>query len=311
MSWTLLLGLGLGLLRASADVAHAGFGMVIASDSDCPSAAAVRDELGVLKYPSPDAASVAVHADAEGVSVSFGAPAGVGRGPRILALAPECARRAATVALLIAAWLGRLPAGPPPSLAMVAEPALPDPWTATAAPVAAGPPRREVDVGAGLAAYVQAGRLVPALRLDVGGGSAGTGSGWELGLMVPAPQATSVGLAQAHWMRPSLTLTERLRKVGSDLRLDVNLGAVAGLALAWGEGFVADQQDAGVAAGGSAALRVSVVSDTLGPWIELRGRVWLVSQQMAWGAELPDRPARSLDLPVFELELALGASLPL
>jgi hypothetical protein len=293
--------LGLGLLQASADVAQAGFGVVIASDSDCPSAAAIRDELGTLKYPTPDAASVAIHADDGEVSVTFGAPGGVQRGPRKLALAPECPRRASTVALLIAAWLGRIAPRPAAALTMVAEPPLP------AAP-RPEPLHEQAELGAGLSVGAQSGHLVPALRLEVGTGPEGTGLGWLAGVVLPAPARQESGRGSINWMRPSLMAGRRLRRVTSDLGLDLTVGALLGLTLAWGEGYLFDRQERELAVGATIGARLSLVPGGFGPWIELRGRGWLVEQELA--ATQPPGSA-GVTLPVIELELTFGASLPL
>jgi hypothetical protein len=291
---------GLGLLHATADVAQAGIGMVIASDSDCPSAAAIRDELGSLKYPTPEAASVAIHADAEEVSVTFGAPAGVQRGPRKLALPPECPRRAATVALLIAAWLGRIPSGPPPSLTMVAEPAplpprAPDPRD-----------REQSQLAAGVSAYMNAGHLIPALRVELGVGTEGSGTGWQLAAMLPTPAQQRIGVGTVNWMRPALLAARRLRTVSGGVSLDATVGALLGLTLAWGGGSYG-RQDNGTIVGGTVGLRLCAFPGGLGPWVELRGRGWVTEQHLGW-----DRDSYGLvTLPVIEMELTFGASLPL
>jgi hypothetical protein len=293
--------LGLGLLQAGADVAQVGFGMVIASDSDCPSAAAIREEMASLKYPTPDAASVAVHADDDEVSITFGAPGGVQRGPRQLALPPECPRRAATVALLIAAWLGRIPSGPPTALTVVGEPPPPRP--------APEPPGREhLELAAGLSAYLQAGHLIPALRLELGAGTEGSGPGWQLGAVLPTPVQHRTGVGQVRWMRPAVFLGRRIRKVSPGVSLDATVGALLGATFAWGQGYPVNQHDAGLAAGGTAALRLCAYPGGVGPWIELRGRGWLVEQELAWIGRTADD---SVILPVIEIELTFGASLPL
>jgi hypothetical protein len=294
--------LGLGLLQASADVAQAGFGVVIASDSDCPSAAAIRDELGTLKFPTPDAASVAIHADDDGVSVTFGAPGGVQRGPRKLALAPECPRRASTVALLIAAWLGRIASHPPAALTMVAE--APPPAPSRPEPLH----REQAELGAGLSVGVQAGHLIPALRLEVGTGTQGTGVGWVGGVVLPAPARQESGRGTINWSRPSLMAGRRLRMVTPDLGLDVTVGALLGLTVAWGEGYLFDRQELEPAVGATIGARLSLVPGGFGPWIELRGRGWLVDQELA--ATQPPG-VDGVTLPVIELELTFGASLPL
>jgi hypothetical protein len=293
--------LALALVQATADVAQAGFGLVIASDSDCPSAGAIRAELASLKYPSPDAASVAVHADDDGVSVTFAAPAGVQRGPRMLALAAECPRRASTVALLIAAWLGRMPAGPPPSSSMILEPLPP-------ARAVIEPSRREqTELGVGLSGVVQVGQVIPSLRLELGAGTRGDGTGWQLGAMVPVPGTTRTGPGTVSWVRPALLVARRLRKEVAGLEVDGTMGALVGLTMAWSSGAY-PRSDDGLNAGGSIGLRVSTFSGGVGPWIELRGRGWLVQQELAWiGAGGSD----SVTLPIFEVELTLGASLPL
>jgi hypothetical protein len=295
--------LGLGLLQATADVAQAGFGLVIASDSDCPSAAAIRDELGSLKYPTPDAASVAIHADEDRVSITFGAPGGVQRGPRELALPPECPRRASTVALLIAAWLGRIPSGSPAaSLTLVAEPP-------PLQPAPAAPPGEQAEVGAGLSAYVQAGHLIPALRVEFATGTEESGPGWQLGAIFPAPVEETIVGGGIAWMRPALMALRRLRRTAPGATLDATVGALLGLTLAWGRGYSMPRHDYGLAAGGTVGLRLCGSSRGLGPWIELRGRGWLVEQELAWVGR--NSYGASVTLPVMEMELTFGASLPL
>ena len=103
----------LALLVASAAEAETnansmGGPLAIASDSYCPSAEAVREALLSLRpakeWPST---AVAIYAQERSLWIDLGAPH---TNQRQVAVGPDCAARAATVALIIATWIDDIPA---------------------------------------------------------------------------------------------------------------------------------------------------------------------------------------------------------
>jgi hypothetical protein len=294
----------LGLALAAADVAQAGFGLVIASDSDCPSAAAVRDQLASLKYPSPDAGSVAVHADEAEVTVSFGAPAGVSHGPRRLALASDCPRRASTVALLIATWLGQIPQGPAPSLTME----IPPPPSRPPRPARRPPPAPVPwvsEAGVGVSGFAQRSTLVPALRLELGRGPVSGGTGWQLSAVIPLPRSETQEVpehAVLSWMRPTVMYDLRWRSPDPPSAIDLDVGVGLGLAAVWEK---IGRSATGWAAGVNGAVRYNRSVGTFAPWLEMRSRLWFTRQKIQSYSFL------DAELPLVEIEVAMGASLPL
>jgi hypothetical protein len=280
IAWALL-----GLL---ADVTGVGPGLVIASDSACPSAQQVRDALHTLVFPPPAAASVGVHADETFVTVNFVAPAGLTRGPRQLELPPDCDRRAATVSLLIAAWLGRLPTVPPPAYSTSAL---------SAAEVALGPAPAEpppgsmaVEVGGGIFSVPGTG---PGLRLELGRQPARRGNGWRGVATIPTSQGNAGpgygGPPNVHWIRPALSLEATARGAGRAVLLEGSLGPMLGLATAWRE-----RTTFGLAVGANTAVRLAAPVYTGIIWVELRLRYWLTRQEVhtgTWATELPSAEA--------------------
>lgn len=291
------------LTLAASDVATFGFGLVIASDSDCPTAAGVRDELRGLSFPSPDAASVAVHGDDEEVTVVFGAPAGLQRGPRKLALAHECDRRAASVALLIAAWLGQL-SSRPPTMTLESLPPRAPPRPA-APPVHHDPPaptESTVSLAGSFDAYPsQDSTSVAALALELCHGTVGTGPGFCASLSSQVVPSNQVG---ARWVRPAVELDARWRIAGDRVAFDLSGGPALGT-VAWSDSSGAvNHLEPSVGLG--AAMRLAVSRSDLVPWLEVRGRIW--SSTSAGDVRPAGYYGSSNDLPSFDLALSLGWS---
>jgi hypothetical protein len=292
------------LTLAASDVATFGFGLVIASDSDCPTAAGVRDELRGLSFPSPDAASVAVHGEDEEVTVVFGAPAGLQRGPRKLALPHECDRRAAAVALLIAAWLGQLPNHPP---TMTLESLPPKaPARPPSSPVQHEPPAPTESalslVGSFDAYPSQDSTSVAALALELCHGTVGSGSGFCASLSSQVVPSNQVG---ALWVRPALELDARARIAGDRVAFDLSVGPALGVAFVWSDSSsVRSHQEPSVGLG--LAMRLAVSRSDLVPWLEVRGRIWSATSS---GDVRPLGYYRSSnDLPSIDLALSVGWS---
>src|ERR1035437_7414739 len=97
-----------GTANAETDANSVASQLAIASDSFCPSADAVREALLDLRpaeeWPST---TVAIHAQEQLLSVELGSLDSI---QRQLAVGPDCAARATTVALVIATWMNDLPA---------------------------------------------------------------------------------------------------------------------------------------------------------------------------------------------------------
>jgi len=154
-----------GRAKADADVHPADGDLVIVSDSDCPSGEAVRDALLALR-PAGEwpALSVAIREFPQMLVIEIGSQK---TNPRQLAVGPDCATRAAAVALVITAWTGDLPveaAGTPvlqPPAVVVQPPGM------KPEEVIRKTGARHTEIGAGLLAATADG-IVPGIRLEFG-----------------------------------------------------------------------------------------------------------------------------------------------
>jgi len=294
-----------GKAKADADVPAGGGGLAIVSDSDCPSGEAVRDALlGLRPVEEWPSLSVAIHTTEQILEVEIGSQK---TNPRQLIVGPDCATRATAVALVITTWTGELPveaAGTPvlqPSAVVIQPPAVKQ--------LEAAIPRadaRQSEIGAGLLAAT-AGGIVPGIRLEFGRMSRGSGLGWQVDLTVPAAREVALGGGTTHWTRVSAGVGLDARWARRRFSLDGELGAVATLTYAWGQGYVANQSDWSPTWGLVAGMRAGVPWGRARIWIDIRACKWLREQSVQIDP-VTTGTAITANLPSWDAQGAIGIS---
>jgi hypothetical protein len=293
-------GVLVALVVAQATAAHDP--LAIESDSSCPSADAVRAALvGLRPVEDWPPARVFIAAQDQSLLVSMGSPATT---QRRLNVEPDCDARAATVALVIATWLGELPAEAvvapvsaesPPMVRGEALSSAPDP----------GPPTqssRRREVGAGVLAETGSG-LSPGLRLEVLG-LVGQGIfGWQASLVLPAARELTVGPGRTTFRRTSASASLLGRRVAGKLFLSADAGAALGYTSASGSDYQENQTDKSLTYGLLAGLRGGVLWGRARLWIDGRLFRWLYGQTVE-----VDGLASTAVLPSWDLQCAVGAS---
>jgi hypothetical protein len=284
--------------NAGPDVPPADGTLAIVSDSDCPSTEAVRDALvGLRPIEEWPALSVAIRATEQMLTVEIGPQK---TNPRQLAVGPDCATRATAVALVITTWTGELPvesAGTPilqPLPAKKPENVIPKTKAS------------QSEIGAGLLA-TSAGGIVPGGRLEFGRMRRGSGLGWQVDLTVPAARGVTLGGGTTHWMRVSAGAALDARWAMRSFFLDGELGGVAGLSYAWGQGYVANQSDWSPTWGLVAGIRAGVPWGRTRIWLDMRACKWLREQSVQMDP-VTTGTAITANLPSWDTQGAIGIS---
>jgi hypothetical protein len=294
-----------GRAKADSDVPAGGRGLVIVSDSDCPSGEAVRSALLALR-PAVEwpALSVAIHATEQMLAVEIGSQK---TNPRQLAVEPDCATRATAVALVITTWTGELPveaAGTPvlrPSAVVLQPPTVKKPEEAIPETDA-----RHSEIGAGLLAAT-AGGIVPGIRVEFGRTRRGSGLGWQVDVTVPAARQVNVGDGTTRWTRISAGAALDAHWAMRRFFLDGALGGVAALTYAWGQGYLANQSDWSPTWGLAAAMRAGVPWRRTRIWIDMRAFKWLREQSVQIDPVTTGN-ATTTQLPSWDAQAAIGIS---
>ena len=294
-----------GTAKADADIPPGDRGLVIVSDSDCPSGEAVRDALVSLRPVEQwPALSVAIHATEQMLVVEIGPQNAT---PRRLALGPDCATRATAGALVISTWTGDLPveaAGTPvlqPSAVGLQSPPEKKPEN-----VMPRPDTRHSEIGAGVL-VATAGGIVPGGRLEFGRMRRGSGLGWQVDVTVPAARQVSVGDGTTRWMRISAGAALDARWATRRLFLDGELGGVAALTYAWGQGYVANQSDWSPTWGLGAGIRAGTPWGRIRLWLDLRAVRWLREERVQIDP-VTTGTANAANLPSWDAQGAIGIS---
>jgi hypothetical protein len=294
-----------GKAEAGPDVPPADGVLVIVSDSNCPSAEAVREALvGLRPVGQWPALSVAIRATSQLLVVEIGPQK---TNPRQLALGPDCAARATAVALVISTWTGDLPveaAGTP-----ILQPAAPIPQPSQDKKPKTVIPRsdaRQGEIGAGVLAAT-AGGIVPGGRLEFGRMRRGSGLGWQVDLTIPAAREVAIGGGTTRWMRVSAGVGLDARWAMRRLFLDGELGGVAGLTYAWGQGYIANQSDWSPTWGLAAGMRAGVPWGRTRIWIDMRAVRWLREQSVQIDP-VTTGTATAANLPSWDAQAAIGIS---
>jgi hypothetical protein len=294
-----------GKAKADADAPAGGGGLAIVSDSDCPSGEAVRDALlGLRPVEEWPSLSVAIHTTEQMLEVEIGSQK---TNPRQLIVGPDCATRATAVALVITTWTGELPVEASGTPVLQPSAVVPQPSaakeSARAAPKAEA---RQSEIGAGLLAAT-AGGIVPGLRVEFGRMRRGSGLGWRVDVTVPAAREKALGGGTTRWMRTSAGVGLVARWARRRFFLDGELGGVAGLSYAWGQGYVADQSDWSPTWGLVAGIRAGVPWGRTRIWIDMRACKWLREQSVQIDP-VTTGAAITASLPSWDAQGAIGIS---
>jgi hypothetical protein len=294
-----------GRAKADSDVPAGGRGLAIVSDSDCPSGEAVRDALlGLRPVEEWPSLSVAIHTTEQILEVEIGSQE---TNPRQLTVGPDCATRATAVALVITTWTGELPveaAGTPvlqPSAVVLQPSAAKE--SARAAPKAEA---RQSEIGAGLLAAT-AGGIVPGGRVEFGRMRRGSGLGWQVDLTVPAARGVTLGSGTTRWMRISAGVALDARWAMRRFFLDGELGGVAALTYAWGQGYATNQSDWSPTWGLGAGIRAGVPWGRTRLWLDLRAVKWLREQSVRIDP-VTTGTATTANLPSWDAQGSIGIS---
>jgi hypothetical protein len=296
----------------------------IASDSACPSADAVRVALlGLGGTQPPREAAVMVRNRNDSIVVEFGWPGDTQPESRELAVVPDCEARAQAAAVVIASWLGMLPQAslqtPPLGIpfaetryTMLSPPAAVEPVTprpSTAVAARDDRPAMRSWLGAGLGAMVGGG-VVPGLRVELAREQTGQRMawGWLTSAFVGLPRSRIIADGTSHWVRPGLGVAGMASWQHRRIQLGLDLGPLAGLAVAWGSDYPVNQTAQSLTWGWSSGLRLQVVSTSSRAWIEMRAVNWLRRQRLQH-VVLPSGRLDAVDLPSWEAQLTLGFGL--
>jgi hypothetical protein len=288
-----------GTAEAGPDVPPADSALVIVSDSNCPSAEAVREVLlGFRPVGQWPALSVAIRATLQALVVEIGPQK---TNPRQLAVGPDCAARATAVAVVIAAWTGDLPveaAGTP-----ILQPATPSPQPSVGKKPETLTPKTnpgQSEIGAGLL-VATAGGVVPGVRVEFARMRRGSGFGWQFDLTVPADRQVALGGVVIRWIRVSAGIGLDARWVMRRFFLDGELGGVAALTYAWGQGYLANQSDWSPTWGLAAGIRAGMPWGRARLWLDLRAVKWLLEQSVQINPV-------ATGLPSWDAQAAIGIS---
>jgi hypothetical protein len=165
---------------------------------------------------------------------------------------------------------------------------------------------RQSEISAGLLAAT-AGGIAPGGRLEFGRIRRGSGLGWQLDLTVPAARQVSVGDGTTRWMRVSAGATLEARWAMPRFSLDGELGGVAALTYAWGQGYVANQSDWSPTWGLTAGIRAGLPWGRTRIWIDMRAVRWLREQSVQIDPVTTGN-ATTTQLPSWDVQGAVGIS---
>ena len=298
--------------EAGPDVPPADGALAIVSDSNCPSGEAVREALVDLRPVGQwPALSVAIRATSQTLVVEIGPQK---TNSRLLTVNPDCAARATAVALVISTWTGDLPVeaeGTP-----ILQPAAPIPQPA-AHIIQSEPGKKpetvigktnpgQSEIGAGLL-VAAVGGIAPGGRVEFGRMRRGSGFGWQVDLTIPAARQVNIGGGTTRWMRISAGVGIDARWAMRRFFLDGELGGVAALTYAWGQGYVANQSDWSPTWGLGAGIRAGMPWGRTRLWVDLRAVKWLREQSVQIDP-VTTGTATTANLPSWDAQGSIGIS---
>ena len=280
-----------------------GPALVLESDSECPSAQAVRAALvGLRSVESVDdwpPAKVAIFATEQFLRVELG-----GSRTRQLAVGTGCTTRAATVALIVATWLGEFPVDVANS--PILRP-LPQPTPqAVSQPLSLPRPPSQQEIGAALLTTLNGG-MAPGVRLEYARLRRAGRLGWQASLAWPAPREVAVAGGKTLFTRVAASVAVR---GGLPLRrfwLSGDAGVAAAYTRAWGSGYDTNQGDQSLTYGVTAGLRGGLPWRRFRIWTGVRIFRWLYGQSVQVDSD--DAGSSTIaSLPMWDVQWALGAS---
>ena len=128
--------------------------------------------------------------------------------------------------------------------------------------------------------------------------------------LVSMPRSKSLDGGTSSWIRPAIGLAGMVSWGGARVRLALDLGPLAALAVAWGSGYPTNQTDESPSWGVTGGLRLQVALATSRLWGELRVIDWLHAQSLQHEIQ-PTGIVGSSDLPALEGLASLGWSFAL
>lgn len=320
--------------------------VTIESDSSCPSAHAVEQAIAALGGESASrAASARVHSQDNRLIVEFGWPGAAQTERRELVVDSDCDGRAQSAAVVIASWLGILPAatlmptplgtpsaGASQATAASAAPAAPAPTPRPDSPPDVAkqpvegdaiatedapthqvledelPSRPRKWLGVGLLGSVGGG-VAPGVRAEHSRAwmLSGIEVGWTASTFASMPRSKSLAGGTSSWLRPALGVAGMASVGGPRVRLALDIGLLAGLTVAWGSGYPSNHTDASPTWGVTAGLRLSIALTSSRLWAELRIVDWLQPESLQHEVQ-PTGIVRTVDLPAWEGFASLGWS---
>jgi hypothetical protein len=294
----------LALLLALSDSIATLDGVVIASDSACPSAVAVQDALRDLPHASLLATAAAVKTE-EMLTVELTTAHREGRALRRLPLDADCARRAESVALVIVSWADAGAAQPP--LLVVSD--LISPFEAKPK---AEPARSVWEAGAGFLSVSDSFGSSAGLRLEVARVPPQSGLGWRVAATLAGSRMVPDWPGVSRYTRSALAFTALASLTEGHLHAEADVGPVLGLTHAYGDGFTRDRSQSALVPGATLGGRFGLRGGWMTLWVEARGLLWLTGQSVVSerlvGDEILWGGGRRTLLPNLEVHVAVGTS---
>jgi hypothetical protein len=270
----------------------------VASDSNCPSASAIEENLSVLlpaEVVRPGTAAVMSRAD--GLAIHLQPEGSEQSEERSITVGSGCEERAKAAAVAIATWWPTQPA---------AKDSTPVPVAVTLVTAAPRPKAHVVTVAAGGFASLIAGSAAPGVHAEVTWAPWASALAFRVDLAGTGAHGASLGAGQVQFRRMASEAGVAWSR--GPLRLDG--AAVLSLVFVEGQGYTSNQQSSGTSLGLSAGARLSWALGRWAPWLELRGVAWPQSQQIfVTDSATGTRSQRSL--PHVELQLGAGVSVSL
>jgi hypothetical protein len=283
--------------------------LTITSDSACPSEPSVLEALATLVPPDrwPEG-TVNIQTAADQLVVQLISELlSDGSTQRQLSVPADCDLRAATVALVILTWTGRLAseaAGTPELRGQTKgsqAPAGALPVTKDSTPSSA---TAERELAAGLLLSVSGG-LAPGARIDFVETRAPRGLGWQLGLTLPAQRERGTALATTSWTRAAASVAINGRVTLRHLFVSADVGLAGAYAFTSAQGYSMRHGSEAITGGFVGGTRLELPWRRLRMWTDFRVTKWLFPQTIAFDAPAGERLA-TVALPSFDVQCALG-----
>jgi hypothetical protein len=283
--------------------------LTITSDSACPSEKSVLETLATLVPPDrfPEG-TVTIQTAADQLVVQLVSELlSDGSTQRQMSVPADCDLRAATVALVILTWTGRLAseAAETPELRAQRErtqalakglPSAPA-WAPASATA-------ERELAAGLVLSISGG-LAPGARIDFIETRAPRGLGWQLGLTLPARRERSTALGATSWTRAAASIAINGRITLPRFFVSADVGLAGAYAFTSAQGYSVEHTSEALTGGFVGGARLEVPWRRVRIWADVRIYKWLFPQTIAFNASAGDRLA-TVELPSVDLQGALG-----